>query len=164
MCSQPSLSIASAVLSGSLRYPRNTFFPFTQTWNKTAKLWEVTMTYLNVCKMTCHYLAFTVGCKVIHILNINKFHSITWNRNSNMSWIQRSSGVIYWGYAIRKAGYFYRSQEPTSGPVTRHGERTGSGAFCLPICLENLESRLKKKQSMGHCDTRSIHTVIWTRT
>lgn len=32
VCSQPSLSRASAVFSGSFRYPMNTFLPLIQTW------------------------------------------------------------------------------------------------------------------------------------
>lgn len=89
VCSHPSLSIASAVFSGSLRYPRNTFFPLTQTWNEIPKLWEVLITHwFMIYKMVFHYLSFTVGCEVIHFLNVNQFDNITWNRNSNMPWNQ----------------------------------------------------------------------------
>lgn len=118
VCSHPSLSRASAVFSGSFKYPWNTFGPFTHTWSREED--RLRSLFYDIIKGCClselekkvqqlwhwtPHLSFTVDWQVIHFCHIHQFDGVTGQRRSNVTCRQMISVQvisIHWNWHKKK--------------------------------------------------------------
>lgn len=77
VCSHPSSSSASAVFSGSFRYPLNTFGPLTHTYKEISFTIVVLVFYCRSLQQSSWaHLSLPISCKVAHFWHIHQFHVI----------------------------------------------------------------------------------------
>lgn len=173
VCSHPSLSRASAVFSGSFKYPWNTFGPFTHTWSREED--RLRSLFYDIIKGCClselekkvqqlwhwtPHLSFTVDWQVIHFCHIHQFDGVTGQRRSNVTCRQMISVQvisIHWNWHKKKNT---KRSSCTCRPVSRHWHCAPSCAFSLTVAFIKLQTH---KQSCLWQIIQVYHRFTWLK-